>query len=650
MNKRQGTLFNFGVKKSRIEGVCDATNSDSSTSSLQSDLQDVQKEGKTTSTQKKKSAFTRKYMDSYLKFGFIQCPDTDQLPRPQCVICATVLGNEAMKPSRLTRHLNTNHSDLVNKPIEFFMRKRDALKIEKKIISQASTTDTSLLTASYLISLQIAKCKKPYSIGEELIKPSLIAACNEVLGQSAASKMKDIPLSNDTVERRISDMAEDTETQLIEKIKKSKLFALQLDESTDIQNNSILLTYVRYIDHDESDMKEDILSVSELPTHTTSSEIFKVLNGFIEERGLEWKNCVGVCTDGAACLTGRNSGLVTKIKDMAGNNLLSTHCYIHRQNLASKKLAPELNEVLSQSVKIVNYIKNSALNTRLLRALCDEMGSDHQNLIFHSEVRWLSRGKVLKRLYELRKEVALFLIDKKSDLSHYFQDKKWVARLAYLSDIFSYINELNLKLQGPDTTIFNAWNKIESFKKKLKLWLNMIAEKNNEMFQSYSDYIMEADDFYLQNSVSDIIAAHLKMLLLSFEKYYPENEDPRRQNMWIVNPFVEHKETALSHEETLQLIELSSDKGLESTFNSTSNSIFWIRMKNEYPNLHEIAVRFLLCFSTTYLCETAFSAMTVLKMKQRNRLQLSDCLRVAITSIHPRINKLTDRKQQQKSH
>jgi len=80
MNTRQGILFNFGVKKSRIEDVCDATNNDSYTSSLQSDLQDVQKEGKTTSTQMKKSAFTRKYMDSYLKFGFIQCPDTDQLP------------------------------------------------------------------------------------------------------------------------------------------------------------------------------------------------------------------------------------------------------------------------------------------------------------------------------------------------------------------------------------------------------------------------------------------------------------------------------------------------------------------------------------------------------------------------------------------
>ena len=71
---------------------------------------------------------------------------------------------------------------------------------------------------------------------------------------------------------------------------------------------------------------------------------------------------------------------------------------------------------------------------------------------------------------------------------------------------------------------------------------------------------MEADDFDSQNSVSDIIAAHLKMLL-SFIKYYPEHEDPQRQNMWIVNPFVEHKEAALSHKETLQLIIIGKRTG-----------------------------------------------------------------------------------------
>jgi hypothetical protein len=43
---------------------------------------------------------------------------------------------------------------------------------------------------------------------------------------------------------------------------------------------------------------------------------------------------------------------------------------------------------------------------------------------------------------------------------------------------------VEFKLQGPYTTIFNAWNMNKSFKKKLKLW---IADGNSEMFQSYSD-------------------------------------------------------------------------------------------------------------------------------------------------------------------
>jgi hypothetical protein len=53
----------------------------------------------------------------------------------------------------------------------------------------------------------------------KFIKPPLIAAYNEVLSQSASNKMKGIPFSNDRVERRISDMAEDTETKLTEKLK-----------------------------------------------------------------------------------------------------------------------------------------------------------------------------------------------------------------------------------------------------------------------------------------------------------------------------------------------------------------------------------------------------------------------------------------------
>jgi len=62
----------------------------------------------------------------------------------------------------------------------------------------------------------------------------------------------------------------------------------------------------------------------------------------------------------------------------------------------------------------------------------------------------------------------------------------------------------------------------------------MIATENNEIFQSYSDNIMEADNFYSHNSVSDIITAHPKMLL-SFESIIPNMRFPGEKNMWIVN-------------------------------------------------------------------------------------------------------------------
>ena len=91
-----------------------------------------------------------------------------------------------------------------------------------------TTTDKTLLKSSYLIALQISKTKKPYIIGEDLIKPCTLAAATEVLGSKAAKKLHAIPISNDSVKRRIMDMAVDVEEQVIEQIKKSKYFAIQL--------------------------------------------------------------------------------------------------------------------------------------------------------------------------------------------------------------------------------------------------------------------------------------------------------------------------------------------------------------------------------------------------------------------------------------
>jgi hypothetical protein len=100
---------------------------------------------------------------------------------------------------------------------------------------------------------------------------------------------------------------------------------------------------------------EDMLCVSVLPTQTT--EIFKATDNLIEKKELERRNCIGFCTDGAACITGRHSEVAAKIKEVAGANMVLTHCFIHKEHLAAKKVAPELNESLSHLLKLLIILK-----------------------------------------------------------------------------------------------------------------------------------------------------------------------------------------------------------------------------------------------------------------------------------------------------
>ena len=88
------------------------------------------------------------------------------------------------------------------------------------------------------------------------------------------------------------------------------------------------------------------------------------------------------------------------------------------------------------------------------------MGSNHKSLLPHTEIQWFLRGKVLTRLAELCKEVAMFL-EGKCDFAKYLRDKEFILRFTYLADIFSRLNELNLYLQGTEgISVFEVHDKI----------------------------------------------------------------------------------------------------------------------------------------------------------------------------------------------
>jgi len=85
-------------------------------------------------------------------------------------------------------------------------------------------------------------------------------------------------------------------------------------------------------------------------------------------------------------------------------------------------------------------------------------------------------------------------------------------------------------------------------------------------------------------------------------------------------------------------------------FSSYSLLGFWNSIKDEYPEVSNKALRILIPFATSYLCEAGFSAVAVLKSKYRSKLNVEKEMRVAVTTLIPNFEKLINEKQAHCSH
>ena len=77
--------------------------------------------------------------------------------------------------------------------------------------------------------------------------------------------------------------------------------------------------------------------------------------------------------------------------------------------LAAKTLPPNLKDVLSICVQVVNFIRGRPLHHRLFKLFCEKMGNIHQIFLFHKEVWWLCREKIFTCMAGLKDEIAIFL-------------------------------------------------------------------------------------------------------------------------------------------------------------------------------------------------------------------------------------------------
>ena len=91
---------------------------------------------------------------------------------------------------------------------------------------------------------------------------------------------------------------------------------------------------------------------------------------------------------------------------------------IHREALDVKKLNHYKNQTLGLEIvlcdikEVVNFVRSHSKKRRMFSELRKDKEANKLRLLYHFEVSWLSRGKVLKRVFQLRNEPSTFLLKK----------------------------------------------------------------------------------------------------------------------------------------------------------------------------------------------------------------------------------------------
>ncbi|GLV38082.1 hypothetical protein CBL_10049 [Carabus blaptoides fortunei] len=331
----------------------------------------------------------RCWSDDYVRYGVTCTTDKDSIQRPQCILCYKIFSNSNLKPLKLSEHFKRLHGG------EDAGHTLDKLSCMRARFNSRGT----------IMTFTSVSKKKPHNIAEELVKPCALEITKIVFGSEAYNKVKQIPLSNDVIRSRIKDMSEDILQQIVEDIKNSPVkVSIQLDESTDVDNYSQLMMYIRYVK--EQSVIEEFLFCEPLDLTIRGVDVLNHINNFFKNHEISINIVGSICTDVAPAMLGKHSGFIAYIKK-------------------------EVPEVTCACIKNIDTEFNEYFVDRSCR-----------------KVRWLSRGRMLRRVFEMREEIIQFLTNQRSNLVEEFGKRESILGLAYLADIFSQLNELNISLQG----------------------------------------------------------------------------------------------------------------------------------------------------------------------------------------------------------
>ncbi|XP_053177223.1 SCAN domain-containing protein 3-like [Scomber japonicus] len=577
--------------------------------------------------------------------------------KPTCLICNE--GVSVCKEYNIKRHHETKHANFkVAFPQKTEARKQkiEALKggfaHSNRILLRGLTSQQKVTSASLKASWLLAKHNKPFT-DAEVFKEMMVVVLEEFATDKSMDgvigSVKQMSLSARSAARRVEALSDRVQGEIITGVSHANYFSLAIDESTDNTDVAQLCVYVRYFDG--KNFKEELLSLSPLEGHTTGDAIFAKLEELFQLYSLTFQRVNLIVTDGAPAMMGKHRGLVSRLKELAPQ-MHGLHCLIH-QSVLCARLSGELKDVMDKVMKVIHFVRGtSSTQHRLFRQLVAELeDAAHDDLLLHNDVRWLSKGKALDRFCALLNEIKAFLRMSKNkaaaDHLILLEDEKFMSNVAFLSDIFGHLNQLNFQLQGRDKTIVDMVEKLESFTRKLEMLEADIS----------TGRLLHFSTLKTAGQVTELMVDFIKRLRANFTSQFDDYSIPKDIIHFVRDPSVKPadnfsslaKEMIPSLDQAaleMEIIDFQTTSVVRDALRSAESvSAFWVGLlcSKEYSNLKTMALYIQTMFPSTYVCESSFSAMNAIKTHERNRLthkNLENCLRIKVTSISPDIQQI----------
>ena len=116
-------------------------------------------------------------------------------------------------------------------------------------------------------------------------KTSAVKMTQILLGRKEVKKINSVLLSNDTVNNRTADIANDILSQLTVQIQDSPFrINLQFDETTDIKSISLLVAYMKFLKGNA--IVDEFLFCQEMKERTRAKNVFALVNAFLRENSI----------------------------------------------------------------------------------------------------------------------------------------------------------------------------------------------------------------------------------------------------------------------------------------------------------------------------------------------------------------------------